>query len=74
MPEDVELVVDLFELLFELSDLSSFFPLQLFAFGTVLDCGLILLLFLVVFVLELGILEMELLVVVDDGGDFVFEL
>ena len=54
--------------------MGSFFPLHLFAFGTVLDCGFVLMLFLGVLALELGVLEMELLVMVDDGGDVIFQL
>ena len=57
-----------------MGDLGSFFPLHLFALGTVLDCVFVLLLFLGVLALELGILEMKLLVMIDDGGDITLQL
>ncbi len=54
--------------------MGSFLALQFFVAGAVLNCGFVLLLFLVVFVLECGILKMQLLVVVDDRADLGFEL
>jgi hypothetical protein len=54
--------------------LGCFLALQFFVTGAVLNCGFVLQLFLVVFVLKGSILKMQLLVVVHNRADLGFEL
>ena len=54
--------------------MGCFLALQFFVTGAVLNCGFVLQLFLVVFVLKRTILKMQLLVAVHYRADLRFEL